>query len=158
MATITTAQRSSILLILILALGSVTQAKAAPPMMPTRIDIFATSDQPISAVQAIAKQFPGIELRIHKLDGIKQLEATLSAGLPADADEARQLALRRLRKVGKETRSELQHSATALALALQYAVKQYPAIVFDGELVVYGVTDLSVALIHYRHWRQGDTP
>ena len=127
-------------------------------MTPTSIDIFTTSDQAISAVNAIAEQLPGIELRIHRLDGIKQLEAYLSDGLPADADKARQLALERLQQLSKATRSQLEHSATALAQALQYGLEQYPAMVFDGELVVYGVTDLSVALKHYRHWQHGRTP
>lgn len=158
MATKTIAQRSSMLLTLMLALGSVTHAEVVTAMTPTSIDIFSTSDQPISVVDAFVHHLPDIEVRIHKLDGIKQLEAYLSEGLPAEPDKARERALERLQKVSKATRNDLQHSATALAQALQYGVEQYPAIVFDGELVVYGLTDLSAALIHYRHWRQGETP
>ena len=158
MITKTTALHSSMLLILTLALGSVTQAEAVTAMTPRSIDVFTTTDQPISAVKAFTEQRSGIEVRIHKLDGINQLETYLSAGLPADPDKARRLALERLRQLSKATRSQLEHSATALAQALQYGIEQYPAMVFDGELVVYGLTDLSVALRYYRHWRQGETP
>jgi len=33
-------------------------------------------------------------------------------------------------------------------------VDRYPAIVFDGQAVVYGVTDVETALAHYQKWRQ----
>ena len=38
---------------------------------------------------------------------------------------------------------------------MQYGVDRYPAIVFNGEAVVYGLTDLSNALDHYRTWQAG---
>ena len=157
MATKTTALHLKRLLILILAFGFVTPAEAVTAMKPTSIEIFATSDQLISVVDTFVDQLPDIEVRIHKLDGIKQLEGYLSEGLPANPDKARQLALERLQHLSKATRSQLERSATALAQAVQYGVEQYPAIVFDGELVMYGLTDLSVALTHYRHWQQGQT-
>ena len=52
----------------------------------------------------------------------------------------------------------MQASATALAKAMQYGVDRYPAIVFDGQAVVYGVTDLKAALVHYQMWRTGAKP
>ncbi|MEA2093693.1 MAG: DUF1525 domain-containing protein [Pseudomonadota bacterium] len=42
-----------------------------------------------------------------------------------------------------------------LARALQYGIDRYPAIVFDGQLVVYGVTELGQALHQYYHWQGG---
>ena len=58
--------------------------------------------------------------------------------------------------MSKGARSQLQHAATSLATAVQYGLEKYPAIVFDGELIVYGLTDLSTALMHYRRWRAGE--
>ena len=150
--------QSSILLTLLLALGQITQADSVIAMAPTSIDIFTTTDQPINVIEVFPEQRPGIEVRIHKLDGIRQLEAYLSRGLPAVPDKAKHLVLERLQKLDKGTRSQLEQAATSLAKAVQYGVEQYPAIVFDGELVVYGLTDLSVALTHYRHWQHGETP
>jgi len=49
-------------------------------------------------------------------------------------------------------------AATALAKAMQYSIDRYPAVVFDGEIVVYGVTDLTVALEQYRVWHTGRRP
>lgn len=154
----TNTPRLSMPLIVLLAFGSVTQAETMTAMTPTSINIFTTTDQPISIAKALAEQLPDIEVQIHQLDGIKKLEAYLSKGLPGDANKARDITLKRLGQVSKATRGQLEHSATALAEALQYGVQQYPAIVFDGELVVYGLTDLSVALMHYRHWQQGQMP
>jgi integrating conjugative element protein (TIGR03757 family) len=158
MTTKTNTHRLSLRLTLILAFGPATQAQTVDAMTPTSIDIFTTTNQPISKVHAFVNQLPDIEVQIHKLDGIKRFEVYLSAGLPGDTGNAKDIALKRLGQVSKATRHQLEHSATALAAALQYGVQQYPAIVFDGEFVVYGVTDLSIALAHYRQWQQGQTP
>ncbi len=47
----------------------------------------------------------------------------------------------------------IQNAAVGLAKAIQYGVDRYPAIVFGGEVVVYGLTDLSPALDHYQAWQ-----
>ena len=52
----------------------------------------------------------------------------------------------------------MQRAAMGLAKAVQYGVDRYPAIVFDGQMVVYGVTDLEAALQYYRAWRTGRQP
>ncbi|MEA3275692.1 MAG: DUF1525 domain-containing protein, partial [Pseudomonadota bacterium] len=41
--------------------------------------------------------------------------------------------------------------------AAEYGIDRYPAIVLDGQAVVYGVTDVGEALRHYRMW-QGRAP
>ena len=45
------------------------------------------------------------------------------------------------------------NAAIGLAKAVQYGIDRYPAIVFDGRVVVYGVTDLVEALDRYKAWR-----
>ena len=49
----------------------------------------------------------------------------------------------------------MQHAAMGLAKAMQYGVDRYPAIVFNGEVAIYGVTDIGEALDRYRLWREG---
>ncbi len=127
-------------------------------MTPTSIEIFNTGDQPINAIDRFVDEHLNISIQIHRLDAIKGLQDTLSQGLSADPDNAKRLVLERLQQLNKGTRSQLEHSATALAKAVQYGVEKYPAMVFDGELVVYGLTDLSVAVMHYGLWRSGETP
>ncbi len=36
---------------------------------------------------------------------------------------------------------------------MAYRLNRYPAIIFDEQLVIYGLTDLSQALEKYRQWR-----
>ncbi len=90
---------------------------------------------------------------MHTLNAIETLEDELSRGLPADPDQAKRLALGRLQQLSTHNRSQLQHAATSIATALSYGVKKYPAIVFDGEFVVYGLSDPFRGLEHYRRWR-----
>ncbi len=142
---------------LLFVLSQVTLAEKHMVVTPRSIEIFTTTDQPINAIDRFVEKHMHIAIQIHKLDAIKGLEDTLSQGLTADPDEAKRLVLDRLQQLNKGTRSQLEHSATALAKAVQYGVEKYPAMVFDGELVVYGLTDLSVAVMHYRLWRSGET-
>ena len=156
MTTKTAAINTSTVVALLLVLSHVTQAEKLVAMTPTSIEIFTSIDQPMSAIDTFVAKHPEIDVRIHKLDAIKQLESKLSQRLSADPDKAKRLVLDRLQQLNKGTRSQLEHSATALAKAVQYGVEKYPAMVFDGELVVYGLTDLSVALMHYGLWRAGE--
>ena len=41
-----------------------------------------------------------------------------------------------------------------LVQALQYGINRYPAIVFEGQAVVYGVTDIETGLRLYDHWME----
>ena len=49
------------------------------------------------------------------------------------------------------------NAAFGLAKAVQYGVDRYPAIVFEGRAVVYGVTDLVEALNRYEAWQREQT-
>ncbi len=144
-------------LTLLVVLNQVTQADKWVEMAPTRIEIFTTADQPITAMDTVIQPYPDIVLRVHKLDAIKQTEDRLSEGLPADPNKAERLVLRWLQQLGKTTLDELEHSASSLAKAVQYGVKKYPAIVIDREFVIYGLSDLAVAWTHYRHWQAGES-
>lgn len=141
---------------LLFVLNQLTWAEEQIVMTPTSIEIFTTADQPIGAIDRLPAEHPSI--RIHNLDAIKGLEVELSQRLSADPDKAERQLLERLQQLSGSTRSQLEHSAMSLARAMQYGLEKYPAIVFDGDLVVYGLTDLSVALMHYRLWRSSETP
>ena len=61
--------------------------------------------------------------------------------------------MQRIQVLGDQTRARMQRSAIGLVRAMQYGIDRFPAIVFDGQAVVYGVTDLQVALAHHESWR-----
>jgi integrating conjugative element protein (TIGR03757 family) len=55
--------------------------------------------------------------------------------------------------VDPEQLDALQRAASGLLKAAEYGIDRYPAVVFDGHAVVYGVTDLYDAVRHFETWR-----
>ena len=124
---------------------------------PTRIEVFTTTDQSVVDVSVIENQHlhPDSELQIYRIDGIQQVEGDLSRDLSKNPETARRLALQRIQQLDEQATSAIQNAAVGLAKAMQYGVDRYPAIVFDGAVVVYGLTDLKTALDYYLTWQAG---
>ena len=129
-------------------------------MTPQVIEIFTTTDLSVAGEAAISQQpdYREIEFHVYELDGIQRIEAKLSNGLTADPEQSKHIVLQRIQQLDEVSRAQMQHAAMGLAKAVQYGIDRYPAIVFDGQVVVYGLTDLEVALQHYRAWRTGNQP
>ena len=90
--------------------------------------------------------------------GIQLFETQLSSNLPADPNQSKQIALQRIQQLDEQATAAIQNAAVGLAKAMQYGIDRYPAIVFDGKVVVYGLTDLNAALDHYQTWQAGARP
>jgi len=119
------------------------------------VEIFTTSDLvgQWEHVDSNKKAHQNIILQLYRVNGIQHIEAELSRDLSADPSEAKQSVLRRIHNLDEQSRSEMQTSAMALAKAMQYGIDRFPAIVFDGQTVVYGVKDLKVALAYFQEWQ-----
>ena len=124
------------------------------------IEVFTSAKRPIRNTDAkgAGSHVQGLDITVYEIDGIQSIERDLSLNLPAEPQQSKQIALYRLQRLDAQTRSRMQLVATALAKAMQYGVERYPAVVFDGVAVVYGVTDLTVALEQYRVWQAGRRP
>ena len=122
--------------------------------------MFSTTDIQLDGTPSFfdSKNLSEIELQIYQLDGIQRFEAKLSSNLPTDPDRSKQIAVQRIQQLDEQTMAAVQNAAVGLAKAMQYGIDRYPAIVFDGKAVVYGLTDLNSALDHYRTWREGTRP
>ena len=127
---------------------------------PRVIEVFTSAQYPI--VEPDAKRagthLRRVEITLYEIDGIQSVERDLSLNLPVEPQQSKQVALQRIQNLDVQTRLRMQSAATALAKAMQYGVDRYPAVVFDGEAVVYGVTDLTLAIEQYRAWRTGRRP
>ena len=127
---------------------------------PRVIEVFTSVQYPI--VEPDAKRagthLRRVEITLYEIDGIQSVERDLSLNLPVEPQQSKQVALQRIQNLDEQTRSRMHASATALAKAMQYGVDRYPAVVFDGEAVVYGVTDLTLAFEQYRAWQAGRRP
>jgi integrating conjugative element protein (TIGR03757 family) len=125
---------------------------------PSRLEIFTASDGPAANLQAVSASLKDSNIRVYWLDGIHRLEAELSQRLPADAQSAERAALKRLQHLDKDRRDGVAESARALARAVELGIDRYPAIVIDGQWVLYGLTDLSAAVTLYRRWQASHRP
>jgi integrating conjugative element protein (TIGR03757 family) len=113
---------------------------------PASIEVFVgPTFQPIDSMK---------HMTVYRLDRIDELQKVLSHQLPGDAEKAKQLALRRFQRMDTQHIHELENAAKGLMQALQYGINRYPAIVFDGQAVVYGVTDIEAAARFYDHWKE----
>ena len=144
-------------LVLVILTGNVVQASELAVATPQVIEVFTSSDLPITGKSAINPDSvrSKTDLHIYELGGIQRIEARLSKGLTADPEQAKRVVLQRIQQIDEAGRTQMQRTAMGLAKAVQYGVDRYPAIMFDGEVVIYGVTDIREALHLYQQWREG---
>ena len=90
---------------------------------------------------------------VYLIDRIYKLQEELSIDLPADPESAKSLALQRFQRMDTQLSRELENAAKGLVQAMQYGIDRYPAIVFDGQAVVYGLTDIYAATQLYQRWQ-----
>jgi integrating conjugative element protein (TIGR03757 family) len=123
-------------LVLVILAGNVVQAARIEAVTPQVIEVFISSDLPITggAVISPAPGRPTADLQIYNLDGIQRVEAKLSEGLTSDLEQSKRVVLQRFQQLQEEDRAQMQRAAMDLAKALQYGVDRYPAIVFEGKL------------------------
>ncbi len=114
----------------------------------TAIEVFTDSMNPV------ANNADGIT--VYYIDRIDRLQKELSKDLPANPEAAKQAALHRFQRMDSHLSSELENAAKSLVQAMQYGIDRYPAIVFDGKAVVYGITDIRAATQVYRQWQAGE--
>tara|TARA_R100001480_G_scaffold36013_9_gene48492 strand:+ start:1585 stop:2022 length:438 start_codon:yes stop_codon:yes gene_type:complete len=112
------------------------------------IEVFTDSMNPV------ANGADGIT--VYHIDRIDRLQQELSKDLPVNPEAAKQTALHRFQRIDSHLSSELENAAKGLVQAMQYGIDRYPAIVFDGNAVVYGITDIRAATQRYRQWQAGE--
>ena len=115
-------------------------------------EVLTKSEHPVAGTDH--ERLRGGTLTIYAVDGLDRFESTLSDDLPADPETAEVEALGRIQEIGDAHMAPAKNAAVGLAKAVQYGVDRYPAIVFDGRAIVYGVTDLVEALNRYEAWHR----
>jgi len=145
--------------LLALLVAGVAQAGQPEDLHLRLVEVFTTTDLPVTGESAITSEaaHAKTEFQVYELDGIQRIETKLSDGLTADPEQSKQVVLQRFQQLHEEDRARMQRAAMGLAKAMQYGINRYPAIVFDGEVAIYGVTDIGDALQRYQEWREGRT-
>ena len=119
------------------------------------------ADKPPGAIEVFTDSMNSVGngadgITVYYIDRIDRLQQELSKDLPADPETAKQTALHRFQHMDNKLSHELENAANGLAEAMQYGIDRYPAIVFDGKAVVYGITDIRTATQRYRQWQDGE--
>ncbi|MGH2708686.1 MAG: TIGR03757 family integrating conjugative element protein [Actinomycetota bacterium] len=125
-------------------LGAMLATSAASE--PPRLEVFTTARTPIATASTPA-------VLVYNLDLPARIEGELSRRLPQDREAAAQLASGELQGAWRKSAETLTHAYQGLLKARQYGLQKLPAMVFDGQAVVYGVIDLEQALGDYQRWR-----
>ena len=140
-------QLIAIILLLATSLGCYADESGKDKML--FIELFTTS-QPLENTS----MYSSVAYTHYKIDQINQLQSELSRGLPKDAEQAKQLVLERFQLIDATVSQRLEHTAKGLVKVMHYGIDRTPAIVFDGQAVIYGVTDVDEATKRYRQWRE----
>ncbi len=119
------------------------------------------ADEPVTAIEVFTDSMNPVAssanaITVYHVDRIDRLQQALSKDLPTDPEAAKQTALQRFQRMDRQLSTELENAANGLLKAMQYGIDRYPAIVFDGKAVVYGITDIRAATQMYRQWRAGE--
>jgi integrating conjugative element protein (TIGR03757 family) len=92
--------------------------------------------------------------RVIELDAPQGLETQLSARLPPDPQQASDLAQQRLAQVDQNGQRRLQRAYQGVVDAWTLGITRLPAVVVDRRYVVYGTSNLDLALGQIAHFRQ----
>lgn len=129
--------------------------------LPQKIEVFTNNVLPVTGLEQTARRFPGERLKIFDLDAVATLEQELSVGLPADPAEAKRVAAQRMSTLTPDRVLHFARAYQGVIQAKRYGLTLFPAVVFDGgHSVIYGETDLVVAIGQYHAWKtsRGNAP
>ena len=142
----------------LLSVNALSDQTTADPIK--RVEVFTSTERPIVQIQEqdLGRELVRIDVHAYAIDGMQLLEDTLSFDLPTDPQQSKQVALQRLQEIDEEAKSKLELAVIGLTKAMHYSIDRYPAVVFNGEAVVYGVTDIAIALQHYQAWQSSRRP
>ena len=94
------------------------------------------------------------DARVIELDAPSRIEAALSAGLPADLQQATALMQQRLKTDDAARVQELAAAYQGVADAWSLGVITVPAVIVDRHYVVYGDPDAAHAVARIKAWRE----
>lgn len=134
---------------------ALTTIEAGADVLPQSIVAITSNQRPIQSVNwksaSPSKNNP--EITILSLDAVLSIQDQLSEGLPNDETLARASVQRKIAEIGRsKLEDELRTAYLPLGTMMAYDLDRYPVIIFDKQAVIYGMTDLSLAINRYRQW------
>lgn len=97
------------------------------------------------------------KITYYNLDDRKREQMRLPKNLPADLAKAKQVASQYMQTADfRKTVDALKNAYRGYIAALDYQLAKLPAIVMDGEYILYGVTSVDKALVLYEQYQEKD--
>lgn len=150
-------------LFVVMILGVATLSEANTDELPRSIIAISSDRRPIQPIDwnGVRTSENKPEITIFNLDAVQSIQDQLSEGLPNDEKLARALVEQKIAEIGRsKLEDELRTAYLPLGTMMANGLDRYPVIIFDQQAVIYGITDLSVAINRYRQWlkdKQGAT-
>jgi integrating conjugative element protein (TIGR03757 family) len=146
----------SLALIMAVSLACSTGLLAEP--LPEPITVLAFTDSRHYALSHT--DLPDVTVTVFNLAAPKLAMAKVNAELklPANPALATQLAKDYLKAHEAELGQQLLPTYAGLSQAVNLGLNQYPALVFNNQAVVLGVTDIQQGLAIYQRWLQEQQP
>lgn len=136
--------------VLTLAWGFAPQAQADP----VSLEVFTDA----ARFPVTGQTTDGVNVTIYDLAAPQTIAKTLSVGLPADPEAARLLAAKSIDANQASLTNELKVAYQGQAKALEYDLSHYPALVFNGTAVIYGLADIGAGLKRFYAWHERQQP
>ena len=131
---------------------------------PQSMVVITSNQRPVSGAESLTviAASPSLDVQVINLDAVTAVERKLSEGLPANSVQAQALIEQRIAEIGRSNlEAEIRKAYLPLATMMSYDLDRYPVIIFDRRAVIFGVTDLPLAISQYRQWlskaREGAT-
>jgi len=115
------------------------------------LELITHSDQPMQ--NEAAGREAGFTVTVHLVNGIQDVSRRLSEGLPKDPQQAERIAQQRLTQHQAAIKATVGSLNRIVELEAQ-GIDRYPVIVINQQYVIYGVTDLAVAVGHWQQWQE----
>ena len=113
----------------------------------TSVEVFVNS----AMVVALPPAPQGYQLTVHRMDQLENVTRALNQRIPrGDATVARRWFADNEARIKRELTPAATATANAINRANYYKLDRIPAVVVNRRTVVYGVTDVAVALQHYQ--------
>jgi integrating conjugative element protein (TIGR03757 family) len=146
----------SLALIMAVSLAWSTGLLAEP--LPEPITVLAFTDS--RHFPLIHNDLPDVKVTVYDLAAPKLAMAKVNTELklPANPVLATQLAKDYLKAHEAELGQQLLPTYAGLSQAVNLGLNQYPALVFNNQAVIIGITDIQQGLAIYQQWLQGQPP
>ena len=135
--------------------AALTILEAGANDLPRSIVAITSNQRPIHPVDShsASPSENNLEITILSLDAAQSIQDQLSEGLPNDETLARALVQQKIAEIGRsKLEDKLRTAYLPLGTMMAYGLDRYPVIIFDKQAVIYGMTDLSLAINRYCQW------